>query len=99
MFNKITSFRVKFLTVSLAILIFMSLLTGCTGNQQRGIKSFKSNIVGGLNRSVTLYDYSGKEIRKWEGKIDIADSQIETDFIVDGKKVVIHGGITVIEEK
>ena len=81
----------------LAITILAS--TGCTGSQQRGLKSFKANVAGGLNRTITLYDYNGKEIRKWSGKIDISESQVETDFLVDGKKVVIHGGITVIEEQ
>ena len=75
------------------------LATGCTGSQQRGIKSFKSNMVGGLDRTVTVYDYNGKPIKQWTGKIDIAESETETDFIVDGKKVVIHGGITIVEEK
>ena len=75
------------------------LATGCTGSQQRGIKSFKSNMVGGLDRTVTVYDYNGKPIKQWIGKIDIAESETETDFIVDGKKVVIHGGITIVEEK
>ena len=68
------------------------LATGCTGSQQRGIKSFKSNMVGGLDRTITVYDYNGKPIKQWIGKT-------ETDFIVDGKKVVIHGGITIVEEK
>ena len=76
-----------------------ALATGCTGSQQRGIKSFKSNMVGGLDRTVTVYDYNGKPIKQWIGKIDIAESETETDFIVDGKKVVIHGGITIVEEK
>ena len=75
------------------------LATGCTGSQQRGIKSFKSNMVGGLDRTVTVYDYNGKPIKQWIGKIDIAESETETVFIVDGKKVVIHGGITIVEEK
>ena len=84
----------------LLALIGTSLVNGgCTGSQQRGLKSFKANVAGGLDRTVTLYDYNGKQIRQWNGKIDISESQVETDFLVDGKKVVIHGGITVIEEK
>lgn len=52
-----------------------------------------------MNRTVTLYDYNGKPIRTWDGKIDVSESETETDFLVDGRKVVIHGGIVVIEEK
>lgn len=74
-------------------------VTGCTGSQKRGLKSFESNMAGGLNRTITLYDQTGKEIRHWTGKIDISDSPTETDFMIDGKRVIIHGGISVIEEK
>lgn len=85
---------------AILILIGMSMMnSGCTGSQQRGIKSFKSNVAGGLDRTVTVYDYNGKAIREWKGKIDMSDATNETDFIVDGKRVVIHGGITVIEER
>ena len=89
----------KIFLLSTILTITLLAFTGCTGSQQRGLKSFKANVTGGLNRTVTLYDYNGKEIRKWSGKIDISESQVETDFLVDGKKVVIHGGITVIEEQ
>ena len=89
----------RWMAVGLISAVLAVSLSGCTGSQQRGIKSFKANVAGGLDRTVTLYDYNGKPIRKWEGKIDISESQVETDFLVDGKKVVIHGGITVIEEK
>ena len=74
-------------------------VTGCTGSQERGIKNIKSNWTGGLNRTITLYDYNGKAVRTWEGKIDMSESVNETDFIVNGKRVIIHGGIVVAEEK
>ena len=89
----------KTLLIVIAIIITLLFTVGCTGNQQRGIKSVKSNLTGGLNRTITLYDYNGKEIRKWKGKIDLSEAENETDFIVNNKRVLIHGGITVIEEK
>ena len=91
--------RTAMVGLILAIIGLSLVNGGCTGSQQRGLKSFKANVAGGLDRTVTLYDYNGKQIRQWNGKIDISESQVETDFLVDGKKVVIHGGITVIEEK
>lgn len=39
-------------------------LAGCTGEQKHSAKSFKPNMTGGLNRTVTLYDYNGKKIQK-----------------------------------
>ena len=89
----------KKLLIASAITALAITVTGCTGNQERGIKNIKSNWTGGLNRTITLYDYNGKAVRTWEGKIDMSDSVNETDFIVNGKRVIIHGGIVVAEEK
>lgn len=85
--------------IATAITILAITVTGCTGSQERGIKNIKSNWTGGLNRTITLYDYNGKAVRTWEGKIDMSESVNETDFIVNGKRVIIHGGIVVAEEK
>ena len=82
-----------------ALIVSVFLMAGCTGTQERGLKNIKSNWTGGLNRTITVYDYNGKPIKTWEGKIDISDAKDETDFIVDGKRIIIHGGITIIEEK
>ena len=87
----------KYLVCALAVSAL--LFSGCTGTQERGLKNIKSNWTGGLNRTITVYDYNGKPIKTWEGKIDISDAKDETDFIVDGKRIIIHGGITIIEEK
>lgn len=82
-----------------ALALSALVVSGCTGTQERGIKNIKSNWTGGLNRTVTLYDYNGKPIRSWEGKIDMSESVHESDFIVNNKRVIIHGGIVVAEEK
>lgn len=89
----------KKLLIASAITALAITMTGCTGSQERGIKNIKSNWTGGLNRTITLYDYNGKAVRTWEGKIDMSESVNETDFIVNGKRVIIHGGIVVAEEK
>ena len=85
--------------IATVITVLAITVTGCTGSQERGIKNIKSNWTGGLNRTITLYDYNGKAVRTWEGKIDMSESVNETDFIVNGKRVIIHGGIVVAEEK
>lgn len=80
-------------------------LSGCifvfnTAFIQREIKSWRSEIDGGLERTVTVYDYNGKEIRHWTGKFDVSESESETYFDdEDGKRVVIHGGIVINEEQ
>lgn len=65
---------------------------------KRAIKAQESNLKGGLERTVTLYSYDGEEIKSWAGKFDVSSSETETYFDIDGKRVIIHGGIVVNEE-
>ena len=91
-------------TMIIAVTIYVVLLGGVfvfnTASIQRKIKSWRSEIDGGLERTVTVYDYNGKEIRHWTGKFDVSESESETYFDdEDGKRVVIHGGIVINEEQ
>ena len=55
---------------------------------------------GGLKRKVTVYDYEGKEIKSWSGKFDVSSSETEVYFDdSDNKRIIIHGGIVINEEK
>lgn len=46
----------------------------------------------------TLYDNTGKEIKSWHGKIDLESNDQEVFFDLNGKRVIIQGGIVVSEE-
>lgn len=81
-----------------AMLIGVTLFAG-SSSVKRNVKSLTSDLGGGLERTVTLYDYTGKEIERWTGKFDVSESENEVYFDVDGKRVIIHGGIVVNEEK
>ena len=81
-----------------AMLIGVTLFAG-SSSVKRNVKSLTSDLGGGLERTVTLYDYTGKEIERWTGKFDVSESENEVYFDVDGKRVIIHGGIAVNEEK
>ena len=72
-------------------------LSGCE-SCSRGMKSLDSDFGGGLHRRVTLYDYNGKIIKTWEGTFDVDDNDQECWFDLDGKRVIIQGGIIVDEE-
>lgn len=75
------------------------MLSGCS-SCSRGWKSFQSDVGGGLNRTVTVYDYNGEEIQSWTGKFDVSESENEVYFDdSDGKRVIIHGGIVINEEE
>lgn len=83
--------------ISVALFVTAINMSGCA-SCSRGFKTFDSDVSGGLNRTVTLYDYSGKEIRSWSGKIDLAETEDEVWFDLDGKRVNLNGGIVVVEE-
>ena len=79
------------------VIITMLCLTGCS-SWDRGLKSMGSDLTGGLNRTVTVYDYNGNQIKQWSGKFDISEDDNETYFDIDGKRVIIQGGIIISEE-
>lgn len=70
-----------------------------TESGKRALKTEKSNLSGGINRTVTVYDYNGNQINSWTGTFDVTNSEYETYFDIDGKRVVIHGGIVINEEQ
>ena len=75
-------------------------ITGCGASLEREMKSLRSDLGGGLERTVTLYDYNGVEIRHWSGFFDVSESENEVYFDdQNGKRVIIQGGIVVNEEK
>lgn len=86
--------------------VLLVAVSSCTESFDRSVKSFSSNYGGGLNRKVTVYDYSGNEVKSWEGKFDIqmgnASGMPYVEFDIptsNGKKrVIIQGGIIIDEE-
>ena len=74
-------------------------LSGCSAKWDREMKSTMSNWSGGLNRTVTVYDYNGQEIKSWTGKFDVTEDDNEVYFDDEnGKRVIIQGGIVINEE-
>ncbi len=66
---------------------------------RRGLKSMTSEFNNGIDRTITVYDYNGKELRTWSGKFDVTES--ETGIMFDdqnGKRTIITGGIVINEE-
>ncbi len=87
--------------VFILMLIFICIViwTLLIGDRQIALKNIEANINGGLNRTVILYDYAGKPIRTWKGKINLARSDNEISMIVNEEhRIIIHGGIVVVEE-
>lgn len=89
-----------FLSAALACAVVVGVLClqGCA-SCNRAVKTFDSNLSGGLDRTVTLYDNTGNVVDSWEGKIDVQYKDGRTLFDLDGQRVTITGGIVVVEEK
>lgn len=66
---------------------------------QREVKTLRSDFGGGIERTVTVYDYDGEVIREWHGTFDIDENDQEVYFDLDGRRVIVQGGIVVIEEE
>mgnify|MGYP007084814961 FL=1 len=91
----------KVLSVGILAIIGVSAisLSGCSAKWDREMKSTVSNWTGGLNRTVTVYDYNGQEIKSWTGKFDVTEDDNEVYFDDEnGKRVIIQGGIVINEE-
>ena len=90
----------KLITASIIFTVTIAAMVGCASTE-REFKSFTSEMNGGLDRTLTVYDYNGKELRTYEGKIDIevSPSNDKVLFDLNGKRNIIRGGIVIIEEK
>lgn len=69
-----------------------------TESGKRALKTQQSNFDGGLDRTVTLYSYDGKKLGQWSGEFDVTEDDQEVYFDIDGKRVIIQGGIVINEE-
>lgn len=90
----------KYVTAGLATVGVVALcgLCGCA-SCSRSMKTINSDVNGGIERTVTLYDNTGKEIKSWHGKFDIESNDQEIFFDDEqGKRVIIQGGIVMSEE-
>jgi len=81
-----------------SIICVSGLLGGCS-SCSRMKKSLSSDMSGGLNRTVTVYDYNGDVIREWDGKFDISENDTKVYFDDQyGKRVIIYNAIVISEE-
>ena len=71
-----------------------------TGSVNIFKKNMEADLGGGLDRIVTIYSVTGTPIKSWEGKIDLADYNGGINMLINGnRRVVLRGGIVIVEEK
>lgn len=91
--------KIAALALAAALAASVCGMTGCA-SIERELKSIDSEMSGGLQRTVTLYDEEGEKLDEWEGRIDIRFNEAgQTLFDLNGKRVLIDGGIVVSEEQ
>lgn len=92
--------RIYLILMVVAIILSSILLTSCE-SCSRQMKSINSDLSGGLNRRIEVYDYNGKLIKTYEGRVDIGvspEGSGEILFDLNGKRTIINGGIVIIDE-
>lgn len=82
------------------ITIVATALSGCE-SVSREIKTAQSDLTGGLDRVITVYDNTGNVLKSYEGKTDIEDGEYSGKVLFDlnGKRIVIYNAIVIAEEK
>ena len=75
-------------------------LTSCA-SVERGMKDMKSELSGGLKRTVNVYSRNGDLIASYEGKIDIEDTDDagKVKFELDGKRYIYYNCQVEVIEK
>lgn len=83
-----------------ALIIAIIIIIVSRQSFQRWIKDIKSDYTGGINRTVTVYDYDGNQIESYSGKFDVEyKSDGTVKFDIDGKRTIITGGIIINQEE
>ena len=103
--NLLLDYEHKLLTKALTIvLVVSSFATFCTflgwyntrtADGMRKMKRYESTIKGGLEREVVIKAEDGREVYRYEGKIDIENDHDARSirFVENGKEHVIYYGV------
>lgn len=102
--------KAKIIALFVELIVIGLIAFGCsiynthTESGKRSVKSWDSEVNGGIERTVTVYDMQGEEIAKYHGKFDIQenaqDGIVKVKFDCDGKRHIIYAqtGTVLIDE-
>ena len=82
--------RKKIISLVLVLILVLATLTSCA-SWDRMVTDMKSDIGGGLNRTITVYTADGNIIAQYTGKIDIASTEggyVKFDY--NGKRYMYY---------
>ena len=84
----------KSIKIILSVIMVVSLLfcfSGCTESMKRELVDYKSDLTGGLDRTVKVYTANGDIIAEYSGKIDIESNDGGyVKFDLDGKRYIYY---------
>lgn len=82
---------IKIILATVLTIVLLLCFTGCTESTKRAMVDLKSDYLGGLDRTVTVYTADGEVIAQYTGKIDIesnAGGYVKFDF--EGKRYIYY---------
>lgn len=83
----------------IAVFVIIVIVFSRSAPVQRAWKSFWSEMRGGIDRTVTVYDNTGNVLRVYEGKFDIQESDTRVFFDDEnGRRITIYNAIVISEE-
>lgn len=100
----------KAIVILIELLLVIGMVVGCgayrtnTESGKRGLKSWKSETSGGIDRIVTVYDVKGKKLAEYTGRFDVEESSqegvVKVKFDCKGKRHIIYAqtGTVLIDE-
>lgn len=72
-----------------------------TESGQRMLKTISSDVTGGIERTVEVYDQQGNLIKTYEGKLDVETNDYGNKvlFDLDGKRTIIYNATVIVQER
>lgn len=94
--------KVKIVSISVIVIgLILLALHFNTESGKRAIKSINSDMKGGIERTVEVYDQQGNLIKKYTGKFDVETNEYGNKVLFDlnGKRTIIYNATVIVQEE
>ena len=80
----------KIMTIGITLMIAAGSLSACASVRRMG-KDIKSDVSGGLERTVTVYNADGEILKTYKGKIDLESTEGGiVKFDLNGQRIMYY---------
>lgn len=91
--------KLKMIKIILLSAMIATPLSGCSSCERMG-KDIQSDLGGGLNRVVTVYNADGEVLKTYEGKIDLETTEGGiVKFDLNGQRIMYYNCYVEVIEK